>query len=169
MIERKMYSCEYCGKRFKSGDWMGCSDDKFKKHVVQPKTYHSLHDNNIITLTKEKLITSPVTGESMRVPGFAAQFSNGHFTTDDPQYQEILDDKASRGALVTLEEYTESKLDDKQKTARARTQLKEKSALLEKAQAELDELRRENERLAKTPRGVPFQKKDEGKEAPATA
>ncbi len=140
-IDRKEYLCTYCDKKFLSGDWFGCDGNKFRRHQVEPKTYLSTHDSHVICLTKEQTVVNPTTGESQKMTGYAAQFVNGHFTTSEPQYQEILDGIQAQGGLVNEETYVESKLTERQKTQRAKGQLVEQGALLEKAQQELERLK----------------------------
>ena len=122
------------------------------RHQVEPKTYLSTHDSHVICLTKEQTVVNPTTGESQKMTGYAAQFVNGHFTTSEPQYQEILDGIQAQGGLVNEETYVESKLTERQKTQRAKGQLVEQGALLEKAQQELERLKAQLAENQPTPR-----------------
>ncbi|HVN79678.1 MAG TPA: hypothetical protein VMW38_11825 [Terriglobia bacterium] len=140
-IERKEYVCIFCEGKFLSGDWMGCAGNKFRRHQVEPVTYHSKHDNHVICCTKEATVLNPTTGESQKIPGYQAQFVNGHYTTSDPEVQEVLNRILAEGGLVSLDAYVDSKLTDHQKAERAKGQLAEQSELLKKVQQENERLK----------------------------
>jgi hypothetical protein len=147
-MERQTYTCTYCHATFQSGEWTGCLGSAFRAHQVEPKTYHSLHDNYQLMATKETRAVDPKTGTSMLIPGKSCVFAGGHYTTTDPELQEQLEPLVAIGELVSLEVFTESKLTESQKTARAKTTVAEQSKLLEQQKAELERLKEENKKLA---------------------
>lgn len=141
--ETRTFKCVTCDAEFKAGHWKGCGNDPEVEHRVAPKTFYNLSDGGLPTALKVNNVsplrqTVNAKGMTVTIPGKKAQFLNGTFTSDDPEIQFNME---KRGFTMTGEQFREAQESDKDKAARAKTELHEERTLRQKMEKELAELK----------------------------
>jgi len=143
MPEELRWKCVNCEKEFGLDQWYGCRGNPGRKHAVLRKTYYCKWSNGLVKHlnTDETIYVKAGEGKTVNVGLLTARFQNGTFETDDPEYQWHLDQDRD---LCSHDEFVEFRLPEKAKTERAKTQVVELRTLLERTQAEVNELKAAN-------------------------
>ncbi len=147
-----VHTCTECGKEFSAPHYLGCEGIESLAHKVAKKTYYSPYNSLTVNWDHGRKYMNKASGVVETIPGRSSRFTGGQRMTTDPSEQDALDKKTH---LITRARYEQMRTTPELQAARLRQKVEEQKTLVDKQQAELEELRADKAKREKGPEKTP--------------